>query len=112
MESQISNPFKVPPIKSYTAPVSPFNEDDITKLLNACRQTSKIPKSMKPYCSNRSTARWEKVIILTLLDSRIRVSELCGLLIKEYDKRLLVTGKGSKPRFECLGKALRQAIWS
>lgn len=114
-EFQIPNPFKVPPIKAYSMPVSPLKENEIVLLLNACRQTPKNPKNMKPYSSIRSTAKRDKAIILILLDSGVRVSELCGILVKDYDEengRLVVTGKGSKTRFVYLGKSSRHALWS
>jgi integrase/recombinase XerD len=114
-EFQLPNPFKVAPIKSYTKPISPLKENDIELLLNACRQTHKIPKNMKAYSASRNTCKRDKAIILTLLDTGMRVSELCGIHIEDFvleSGRLMITGKGSKTRFVYLGKVSRQALWA
>jgi len=111
----LSNPFKVAPIKYYSKPISPLKESEIELLLRACRQTQKIPKVMKAYSSKRTTSKRDRAIILTLLDTGMRVSELCGMRIKDYDSesgRLMITGKGSKTRFVYLGKVSSQSLWS
>jgi integrase/recombinase XerD len=98
IEFQISNPFKVTPIKVYTKPIAPLKENEIQLLLNVCKRNKR----------NRS-------IILTLLDSGIRVSEMCSIRIKDIDfesGRVFITGKGSKSRFVYLGKVSRHALWS
>jgi integrase/recombinase XerD len=114
-EFQLSNPFKVAPIKYYSKPISPLKESEIELLLIACRQTQKTPKIIKAYSSKRSTSKRDRAIILTLLDTGMRVSELCGIRIKDYDSecgRLMITGKGSKTRFVYLGKVSSQSLWS
>lgn len=114
-EFQLSNPFKVAPIKYYSKPISPLKESEIELLLSACRQTRKTPKTMKAYLSKRTTCKRDRAIILTLLDTGMRVSELCGILIKDYDSecgRLMITGKGIKTRFVYLGKVSSQSLWS
>ena len=114
-EFLLPNPFKVPPIKAYIKPISPLRENEIALLIGACVQTNKHSRKMNLYSSARSTAKRDKAIILTLLDSGMRVSEMCGILIKDYDQengRLLITGKGSKTRFVYLGRSSRQALWS
>lgn len=114
-EFLISNPFKVPRIKSYSKPISPLNESDIELLLKACQQTHKTPKNMRAYSASRNTYKRDKAIILTLLDTGMRVSELCGIQIKDFiseSGRLVITGKGSKTRFVYLGKVSRQTLWS
>jgi len=114
-EFLLPNPFKVPPIKAYIKPISPLRENEIALLIGACGQTTKHSRKMNLYSSARSTAKRDKAIILTLLDSGMRVSEMCGILIKDYDQengRLLITGKGSKTRFVYLGRSSRQALWS
>ncbi len=114
-EFQLSNPFKVAPIKYYSKPISPLKESEIELLLSACRQTQKTPKTMKAYLSKLSTYKRDRAIILTLLDTGMRVSELCGILIKDYDSecgRLMITGKGLKTRFVYLGKVSSQSLWS
>jgi len=114
-EFQLSNPFKVAPIKYYSKPISPLKESEIELLLSACRQIQKTPKNMNVYSSKRATSKRDRAIILTLLDTGMRVSELCGICIKDYDSecgRLMITGKGSKTRFVYLGKVSSQSLWS
>ena len=114
-EFQISTPFKVTPIKVYTKPISPLKVYEIEALLKACRQVNKNPKNMKSYVSNLATYKRNRSIVLTLLDSGMRVSELCNIRIKDIDfesGKIFITGKGSKSRFIYLGKVSRQSAWS
>ena len=114
-EYGIKNPFLVSPIKSYTKPIQPLKGEEIEKLLLACRQSRKEPKNQQAYNSKRSTYKRDKAILLILLDTGIRVSELCDISIDDVNLesgRIFVTGKGNKSRFVFLGKISRQAIWS
>lgn len=68
----------------------------------------------------RTTARRDQAIILTLLDTGLRASELCSLTVGEVDLR---TGRvdvkhgraggaeGGKGRGVYLGKATRRSVW-
>ena len=114
-EFQLNNPFDVPPIKVYPKPISPLSEQEIKSLLSACKQSNKNPKNKKSYSSIRPTYKRDKAIILTLLDTGIRVSELCNIQVGDFyseNGRIIVTGKGSKTRFVYLGKVGCKAIWS
>ena len=54
------------------------------------------------------------VIILTLLDTGLRVSELCGLLrsnLRLEDGILKVMGKGNKERLIPIGKEVQRLLW-
>jgi integrase/recombinase XerD len=68
----------------------------------------------------RATARRDRTIILTLIDSGLRASELCSLRVADLDQvigkitiRHGVNGgaKGGKARFVYLGKTAQKAIW-
>jgi integrase/recombinase XerD len=114
-EFRLPNPFKVQKIKYYPKPISPLTQEEIESLLEACRYTHKTPKSMKSYSSQRRTFKRDKAIILTFLDTGMRVSELCGIQIKDFlpdNGRIIITGKGSKTRFVYLGKVSLKALWS
>ena len=54
-------------------------------------------------------------ILLTLLDSGLRITELCNLTIADYTadsgKLYIRSGKGDKDRIVYLGKKARKAIW-
>lgn len=80
--------------------IIPFREEQVQQLLDACRSTQ---------APERDTA-----ITLLLLDSGMRVSELCPLLISSVDRgsgELTVIGKGNKKRQVYLGKKTRRALW-
>lgn len=113
-EFQLPNPFNVAPIKYYPKPIAPLKENEVESLLSACRHTSKFSKNNKPYLSKRITHKRDKAIILMFLDTGIRVSELCGIRVKDYASdcgRIMVTGKGLKTRFVYLGKVSSHALW-
>ena len=53
-------------------------------------------------------------IILTLLDTGLRVSELCGLYLSDLwleDGILKVTGKGNKERLVAIGRQVQRVLW-
>ncbi len=60
-------------------------------------------------------AERDRAIILTLVDSGLRASELCALTVGDYDAqrgRLHVAhGKGDKERFVTVGARTQKAIW-
>lgn len=68
----------------------------------------------------RATGRRDRALILTLIDSGLRATELCSLRIAVLDSktgkitiRHGVNGcaKGGKARFVYLGKTARKAVW-
>jgi len=93
-EFGIDNPFEIAPVKNHSKPMQPFSQEEVQHLLRTCEETETGAK--------RSTLKSDRAIILTLLDTGIRVSELTGADIGDLDLeagRLLVTGKGSKSRY-------------
>lgn len=88
----------------------PFTADEIKRLLSHVARTTTGAK--------RDTALRDAAIVLTLLDTGLRASELCDLLIADYDAanaRLhVVKGKGKgggKERFVVTGKRTQKALW-
>lgn len=65
--------------------------------------------------SRRPTALRDEAIILVLVDTGIRASELCALTVGDYDNkrtRLHIRhGKGNKARYVGLGQRTAKAIW-
>lgn len=65
--------------------------------------------------SYRHTAIRDKAIILTLIDTGIRATELCNLKVVDYDERrgrlYIRLGKGSKDRVVFAGKSAQKMIW-
>jgi integrase/recombinase XerD len=121
-EFQIPNPMKmVPAPKFEDAPVEPFTREQIEALLKACDFCQEAQTSgRRKFTMHRVTGFRDKAIILVLLDSGLRASELCALRIGDYDSqsgkvqvRHGVAGgaKGKKGRTVYLGKSARRAIW-
>ncbi|HRW08435.1 MAG TPA: tyrosine-type recombinase/integrase [Caldilineaceae bacterium] len=79
--------------------IEPFTGEELQKLI----------KNL-----NKSNYRFNAVL-LTLLDSGLRISELSNLTIADYTrdtgKLFIRSGKGDKDRIVYLGKKSRKAIW-
>ncbi len=108
-------PHEVRPPKPEKRAIVPFSQTEITGLLDAANHSApyKHRRSGQHTCNNRPTGLRDTVIILTLLDTGIRASELCGLIIADLDKTnscLRVMGKGAKERIVAIGKRTLRAI--
>jgi integrase/recombinase XerD len=121
-EYQLTNPMRnVPPPRFQTAPVSSFTEDEVRRMLKACINTKEADTNQRRrFVMRRPTANRDQAIILVLLDSGLRASELCSLKIGEIDikrgkleiKHGVEGGaKGGKGRIVFLGKITRQAVY-
>lgn len=97
-EFNLANPMKkVTKPKVTRKPVKPFTNTELKKLLEA-KQSVRL-----------------KTVQLLLLDTGLRVSELCHLRVEDYDQnngRLYVkSGKGDKDRIVYLGKRTQKLLW-
>ena len=121
-EFQIPNPMKSLPAHKFTSPeVESFTKEEIDALLKACDFCDEAGTDRrKKFTMNRATARRDRAIILTTIDSGLRASELCSLHVADLDQktgkitiRYGVNGgaKGGKARFGYLGKTARKAVW-
>lgn len=80
----------------------PFSREEIQEMLKACK-----------LLSEKSGIR-AMAIVLFLLDTGVRLSELIGLKLTNIDLeygRAKVFGKGAKERFVYFGKSTRRALW-
>lgn len=97
-----------PAIKSYT-------RGDVEAMLDACNHTRLHTMRGKLDCRrSRPTALRDKTIILVLVDTGIRASELCHIKIGDVDKRnkrIFIWGKGAKERIVYMGTSTAQTIW-
>lgn len=96
--------------------IVPFTMEETKALVTAAEWTSTWnTRTGRHARSKRPTARRDVAIILTLLDTGIRVSELCDLTLKDYQQesgRLHIRhGKGNKARFVYAGVRSQKAIW-
>jgi integrase/recombinase XerD len=92
------------------------SREQIDALLKACDRTRPArSERRKSYRTRRPTARRDRAIILTLLDTGLRAQELCSLTLADVDLEtggiLVRHGKGDKPRMVYAGKATRRALW-
>jgi len=94
--------------------IEPFTADELRQLVDASEfieyeANGKFIKRARP---KREMIR---AMILTFVDTGLRVSELCALTIGDYDAkrgRLHVKhGKNNKQRFVIMGNRTRKAIW-
>lgn len=96
--------------------IDPFTRDEVKALVRAIDRSNEweTPNGKKT-ASKRPTAVRDRAIVAVLLDSGIRASELCALIISDYDQkrgRLNIRhGKGDKQRFVFLGDRSRKALW-
>jgi len=92
-----------------------FTEEQVQRLLDACKRTPAYSRPGKARCSNaRPTALRDKAIILTLLDSMVRASELSGMRRSDMslkEGRIKVLGKGAKERWVPISSETAGAIW-
>jgi integrase/recombinase XerD len=112
------NPMKsVPAPKAQTSVILPLGEEEVKTILVACDR--KPPAAAKDgrrvYSAKRLTSARDRAIVLFLLDSGVRASELCDLQLADVDQatgRVIVrSGKGGKGRVTYLGKHCRRALW-
>jgi integrase/recombinase XerD len=97
--------------------IEPFTRVEIAALLAACDHlagwTSRSGRAAQR--GARDTALRDRAIILTLLDSGLRASELTALQRGDVDERTgrlhIRHGKGDKSRFIFLGDTARRALW-
>ena len=102
--------------KYQRAVIEPYSKSDLKALLYACdyaagwnTQTGQSARALRP------TALRDKAIIVTLVDTGVRASELCNLELRDYAEtsgRLMIRGgKGDKDRIVHLGMTGRKALW-
>jgi site-specific recombinase XerD len=91
-------------------PVPILTDDQIAALLKTCA----VGRG-RPGVFDRTVflGRRDEVVLRLLLDTGVRVSELCGLALTDVDldrKLAYVTGKGSRPRVVPFGAKTAQAV--
>jgi integrase len=96
--------------------IEPYTEDDIKAMLNSLGYSKPYKRFGKRETSANAlgTSVRNKAIILLLLDTGIRATELCTLRISHFDlknRRLHIHGKGSKERIVPCGSRTTQAVW-
>jgi integrase/recombinase XerD len=113
----------VRPPKPEKPAIEPFSKADVEAMLKACERSQSYARPGKRECDHaRPTADRDRAMILLLLDTGVRASELCadpkrkapGLFIQDVDQRNLtikVMGKGDKERIVPISHRTSKAIW-
>jgi site-specific recombinase XerD len=95
--------------------IIPYTEAEIKALLAACDHSRAYIRPGKRKCVHtRPTCQRDRAIILLLLDTGIRATELCTLTLATLDlknQRLTVMGKGRKERTLPICPRTAQEIW-
>ena len=91
-EFSIPNPMqKIPAPRFQRASIEAFTKGEIKQLLKACTQTKEAnTRIRKSYVYSHPTAKRDRALILTLLDTGLRAMEFCALRVGNAD---LKTGK-------------------
>jgi site-specific recombinase XerD len=90
---------RVPRIKVPKYVIQTFTPEQMAAMLDAC--DTETPLGFRDYA-----------MLLVLMDTGIRVSELCGLALEDvHDGYLTVFGKGAKEREVGLGPTASRALW-
>jgi integrase/recombinase XerD len=121
-EFDIPSPMKgVPAPKYEKAQVQTFTKEEIEALLKACEYCREANTDQRrKFTMRRPTARRDRAIILTLLDTGLRAGELCALRIGDVDLKTgkvvvrhgtLGGAKGGKGRTVFMGRTTRRAVW-
>ncbi len=102
----------IQPPKPEKRVIVPFSRTDIEALLSATNFSLPYSRVGKRQCKHRlqNTLR-DQVIILFLLDTGVRASELCKLRVSDIGKDgVYVRGKGSKDRIVPMSDTVRAAL--
>ena len=115
------------PMGEVRAPHSPrpsvpeLTRDEVERMLRACTYSrATLSASRQSFVTRRPTANRDIALILALLDTGMRASELCALKVQDVDLRAGKVeikhgseggAKGGKGRTVYLGKASRRVLW-
>ncbi|HEX8236057.1 MAG TPA: tyrosine-type recombinase/integrase [Abditibacteriaceae bacterium] len=98
---EVSPVSRIAPPVARSNQIQPFTSEQVGLLLQAAR------KSLHP--------RRDEAILLFLLDTGVRATELCELKMSQLDldgRRCTVRGKGNKTRTVYLGRRTVKAVWN
>jgi len=99
--------------------IIPFTEDEVKAIVQACEYTKEASTDKRQtFRMKRPTAHRDKALILMLLDTGLRVSEACRLLVQDVNMdtgeihvKPYGSGQKTNPRTVYLGKSARRSMW-
>jgi integrase/recombinase XerD len=87
-EFRMENPMSIPVPRFQKVDVEPFTHEEIERMLKACTYSGEAERFMRrKFARRRPTANRDQAIILTLLDSGIRVSEFSSLRVGDFEAK-------------------------
>jgi site-specific recombinase XerD len=106
---------QVAPPRPEKRAIKPYSKLDVQIMLSSLEHSSIYSRFGKKGITNTlDSAVKARAIILLLLDTGIRASELCKLTIGDFDmknRRVKIFGKGMKERILPVSPTTAQAIW-
>ena len=99
LDGRLNPTRRVPRVKVPKKIIRTFTAEQMAAMLDACDQTTTL--GYRDYA-----------MLLTLMDTGVRVSELCGLNLDDvHEGYLTVFGKGAKEREVGIGPTASRALW-
>jgi site-specific recombinase XerD len=92
--------------------IQPLSEEEAKRLLEFVGKSKEYSRPGKRTCSHTTQCYYRnRAILLLLLDTGIRASELCGIRFKDINNRIIkVFGKGDKERLVPISSVTYEAI--
>ena len=107
--------------KFQKSPVETFTKEEIEKILKACLYSREAQTEERhKFVMRRPSANRDQAIVLTLVDTGLRATELCSLTVNDVDLKsgrvtvrhgIIGGAKGGKGRTVYLGRVARKALW-
>jgi integrase/recombinase XerD len=96
--------------------IEAYSQPEVTALLAHIEYANGwLTRTGRRAHAKRPTGLRDRAILIVLLDTGIRASELCALTLGDYDaaegKLTIRRGKGGKLRVVFLGQAAKHAVW-
>lgn len=96
--------------------IVPYTQPEMTAMIAACDTADTWrTRTGKLVSSRRDTALRDKAILILLVDTGLRASELCALTLSDYNNKNgeidIRHGKGDKERTVIAGANARKALW-
>ena len=110
---------KLPRPEVVTPEIISFTRDEIKQLLNACEWTKPIERrTTKAYRVKKPCSLRNKAILLLLLDTGVRIGELCRLLPEDIDLstgtisiKPFYSNRKARPRQIPIGHKVKRLLW-
>lgn len=103
---------KVPTPKLHTKEIIRLENDEVTRLLDAVQEPTTFSERQKNY--NKNTFERDNAIVTLFLGTGIRISELVGLNVEDFDfsqGAFKVTRKGGNQTILYFSKDVDDALW-